>query len=299
MIQKYCSAIYISLVLVGCVNDSNNVKTDFLTDSIPDATAIEFKPSDIPNDKLIHKGTFSPDLNEYYFTVSDKQFERFDVYMQKKESGSWSKPEQAHFNSNFSDHGMSFSPDGKTLYFSSTRPTGIDGIPETWHIWKSMKVDGKWAPPEFVKIPNLTSKLTSHPSVSNSGTMYFHASNLDYSEMDIYFSKQVNGMFESAQKATIAMDTSIEKCTPYISPTEDYLIFASVGEDLDLIISYKDYLGQWTNTKKLNDKGQGNPYVTPDEKYLFFTVADSTSETWKIKWVNIETELKQTKVKMN
>jgi hypothetical protein len=303
MIKKYYSILYISLGLVSCVNDSNNSKMDFLTDHFPADTPIEFRPCDIPNDKIIHKGTFGPSLDEYYFTVSDKQFERFDVYVQKKESGSWSEPEQAYFNSIYSDHGMSFSPDGNTLYFSSTRPTGIDGIPETWHIWKSMKVDGKWSAPEFVNIPNLINKLTSHPSVSNSGTMYFHASNLDYSEMDIYFSKQVNGIFESAQKASIKIDTPIEKCTPYISPTEDYLIFASVGEELDLIVTYKDDLGQWTNTKKLNekinDKGQGNPYVTPDDKYLFFTAVDSISGIWKIKWVNIETELKQTNANIN
>jgi len=285
----------ISLGLVSCVNDPNNFKMDFLTDDIPGDIPIEFRSFDIPNGRLIHKGTFSPVLDEYYFTVSDRQFERFDVYVQKKENGSWSEPEQANFNSNYSDHGMSFSPDGNTLYFSSTRPTNVDGISETWHIWKSIKVDGKWSEPVFVNIPNVENKLVSHPSVSNSGTMYFHASNLDYSEMDIYFSKQVGGIFGSAQKASIEIGSPIGKCTPYISPSEDYLIFATVGEELNLMVTYKNDLGQWTNTKKLNerinDRGQGNPYVTPDDKFLFFTAVDTSSGAWKVMWVNIETEL--------
>ena len=296
MLKKYGSILFVSIGLVSCVNNSNNLKRDFLTDSIPNDTPIEFRPFDVPNDKFIHKGTFSPGLDEYYFTVSDKQFEQFEVYMQKKENGRWSDPEHAFFNGNYSDHGMSFSPEGNTIYFSSTRPTGIDGIPETWHIWTCHKVNGKWSEPMFINIPNFENKLVSHPSVSSFGTMYFHASNLDYSEMDIYFSKQVNGNFGAAQKASIEMDTPIAKCTPFISPTENYLIFASVEEELELMITYKDDLGQWTKPIKfnenINNKGQGNPYVTPDDKYLFFTAIDTASKAWKINWVNIEAKLK-------
>ncbi|WP_175402819.1 TolB-like translocation protein [Mangrovivirga cuniculi] len=268
---------------------------DFLTDNIPEGTPIEFQTYNIPNDFIIHKGIFSPSLDEYYYTISDRQFEQFDVYVQRKQNGQWSEPEKAFFNSEYSEHGMSFAPNGNTLYFSSTRPTKVKGIPETWHIWRSSKVNGKWSTPEFINIPNLANKLVSHPTISNSGTMYFHASNLDYSDMDIYLSKNTDGVFEPAQKASIIADTPSGKCTPYVSPSEDYLIFASIGEDLDLMITFKDGSGKWTNTKKLNEnintKGQGNPYVTPDDKFLFFTVIDDRDDSWKIKWVNIESEL--------
>ncbi|MGK0412400.1 MAG: hypothetical protein ACJA1B_000592 [Polaribacter sp.] len=50
---------------------------------------------------------------------------------------------------------MSFSPDGNSIYFSSTRTTNIEGVPETWHIWKSDKVNGEWKEPIFMDIPNL------------------------------------------------------------------------------------------------------------------------------------------------
>lgn len=303
MIKRFYSILCFSFGLLSCANDSNNLKLDFLTDNVPSDIPIEFRSYDLPNDKLIHKGTFSPSLEEYYFTISDKQFEQFDVYVQKKVNGSWSKPEQAYFNSNYNEHGMSFSPDGNTLYFSSTRPTNIDGIPETWHIWKSTKANGNWSEPVFVNIPNLTNKLVSHPSVSNSGTMYFHASNLDYSDMDIYFSKQVDSKYEPAQKASIKTNIAIGKCTPYVSPTEEYLIFASIGSELDLMISYKDGQDSWSEPKELNKKintlGQGNPFVTPQDKFLFFTAVDSISGAWKVKWVNIETELKQTNANIN
>jgi len=263
---------------------------------VPNNIPIDFKQDLVPIDKLIHKGTFSPNLEEYYYTISDKNFEQFDVYVIKKHNGKWSEPNKAFFNSNYSEHGMSFSPDGNSIYFSSTRPVIIDGISPTWHIWKSDKVKGKWNEPIFIDIPNLRSKLVSHPTIANSGTIYFHSSNLDYSEMDIYHAKQVNGMFEDAEKTSILVNAKSGKCTPYVSPEEDYLIFASISNQLDLMISFSDKNGGWKNTKKLNNKindiGQGNPYVTPDNKFLFFTSGEHLKKKWKVKWVNIESELK-------
>lgn len=280
---------------LSCKSETENMKTQFLTEIIPNDIPIEFKKNLIPQNKIIHKGIFSPDLKEYYYTLSDKNFENFNVFKIEQANGIWSAPKQAFFNSNYNEHGMSFSPNGKTLYFSSTRPVGIEGMSNSWHIWKSDFVNGKWNAPVFIDIPNLRDKLVSHPTVTNSGTLYFHASNLDYSEMDIYYSKNQNGLFKDAKR--VDLESTSRKCTPYISPEEDYLIYATIGNQLDLVISYNDENGKWTGTKKLNDKinnmGQGNPYVTPDNKFLFFTTGNYQDENWKINWVNIESKIKE------
>ncbi len=259
-------------------------------------TPLAFKPELTPKNKIIHKGIFSPDFKHYYYTISDKDFKNFDIYAIKRIGNEWSKPKKTFINSSYDDHGMSFSPDGNTLYFSSTRPVNIKGIPSTWHIWKSEKVNGVWSTPIFVDIPNLRDKLVSHPVITNSGTLYFHSSNTDYSEMDIYSAKQVNNSFQDAQKVSIPSLTHLNKCTPYISPDESYLLFATVGKQLDLQVSFNDGKGNWTNTKRFNNEinsyGQGNPYVTPDNKFLFFTTGGYQEINWTIKWINIESELK-------
>ncbi|WP_386133523.1 hypothetical protein [Winogradskyella aquimaris] len=268
---------------------------EFLIEKIPNEIPIVYRKELIPDNGIIHRGIFSPDLKEYYYTLSDKNFENFNVFKIEKANGIWSEPKEAFFNSNYNEHGMSFSPDGKTLYFSSTRPVGVEGIPDSWHIWKSDNINGKWNAPVFVDIPNLRDKLVSHPTVTNSGTLYYHASNLDYSEMDIYYSKNENGIFKDGKR--VDLGTTLRKCTPYISPEEDYLIYATIENQLDLMISYNDGNGTWTGTKKFNDKinnkGQGNPYVTPDNKFLFFTTGDYQDKKWKINWVNIESEIKK------
>jgi len=294
--KKLLTIILLTTVILSCKNKIKNIKTRFLVNEVPNNIPIDFKQDLVPNDKLIHKGAFSPNLEEYYYTISDKNFKQFDVYVIKKHNGKWSEPNRAFFNSTYSDHGMSFSPNGNSIYFSSTRPVNIDGISSTWHIWKSDKVNGKWNEPIFIDIPNLRNRLVSHPTIANSGTIYFHSSNLDYSEMDIYFSKQVNGVFEDAKKTSISVNSKVRRCTPYVSPEEDYMIFASIGNQLDLMISFSDGNGGWKNTKKLNNKindmGQGNPYVTSDSKFLFFTTGEHLEKKWKVKWVNIEFELK-------
>ncbi len=61
------------------------------------------------------------------------------------------------------------------------------------------------------------------------------------------------------------------------------------------MITYNDGKRNWVNTKRLNNKinknGQGNPYITPDNKYLFFTTGEHLEKDWKIKWVRIEEEI--------
>ncbi|WP_157972989.1 TolB family protein [Aureibaculum luteum] len=288
--------LLVTIVFLSCRNENDTTKMQFLTDKIPNNIPFEFKQDVVPENKLIHKGIFSPNLKEYYYTISDTNFKKFDVFVIKKDNGNWTEPKKVFFNSKYNEHGMSFSPDGNSIYFSSTRPTNVKGTLETWHIWKSDNVNGEWKEPVFVDIPNLRDKLVSHPTITNSGTLYFHTSNIDYSEMDIYHSKKVNGKFENAEKTSISMNSKTGKCTPYVSPNEDYLIFASIGNQLDLMISFSDGRGGWINTKKLNNKinniGQGNPYVTPDNKFLFYTTGEHLEKNWRVNWVDIESELK-------
>jgi len=129
---------------LGCKTEYQDDKMIFSTQNVPNNSPLEFMEHLIPSDKLIHKGIFNPELNEYYYTLSDKDFKQFDVYVIKKIDHNWSNPEIAFFNSKFSEHGMSFDPTGNSIYFSSTRPTGVEGVSKTWHLWKSDRIEDKW-----------------------------------------------------------------------------------------------------------------------------------------------------------
>ena len=283
--------------ILGCKTETQDDKMVFSTQNVSNNSPMEFMEHLIPNDKLIHKGVFNPELNEYYYTLSDKEFKQFDVFVIKKIDQKWSNPELAFFNSSFSDHGMNFNPSGTSIYFSSTRPTGYEGVSNTWHIWKSDRIGGKWQEPEYIDITNLRDKLVSHPTITKTGVLYFHSSNLDYSDMNIYQANKIDGKFEQARLSNISPSKpNIQKCTPYVSAKEDYILFATIGNQLDLMIAFNDGSGNWVNTRKLSEainvNGQGNPYVTPDDRFLFYTTGKTEQQNWRIKWVNFENELK-------
>ncbi|MBT8233922.1 MAG: PD40 domain-containing protein [Bacteroidia bacterium] len=284
--------IALIIICISCNQKIKPIKAKYLVENVPDNFPINFKEELIPKGKLIHRGVLSPDLEQYFYTISNNDFQDFNIYVVDKIDDEWSNPRSAFFNSKYDDHGMSFSTDGNTLYFSSTRPVGIDSISPTWHIWKTEKINGKWVEPYFVSMPSLNNKLVSHPSISENGTLYFHSSNLDYSEMDLFFAKEKNGKFENVERVVLDSTQLNGKCTPFISPQENYLIYAAIGNQLDLMISYKDNEGNWAKPKKLNDKinneGQGNPYVSPDGKYLFYATGNLNDKDWNIKWVDIE-----------
>jgi len=279
--------LLLTLVIISC--NKEKAVNKYLTESIPNDTPLPYNIELIPEGKLIHSGIFSPDLSEYFFTISDKNFQQFDVLISRKQKGKWSIPTEVFFNTKNNEHGTSFSPDGKYIYFSSTRPVNIDGVSTTWHIWRSKRNGDHWTDPEFVDIPNLHDKLVSHPSITTDGTLYFHAGNTDYSDLFIYCSKMKNEKYSEAIKLPGEINFDTKQNTPYISPDGSYLLFESSP---NLYISYSDKMGNWSAAKPLNEKinrhGKGNPFITPDQKYLFFVAGlePTPEEKWSLFWVS-------------
>ncbi|MGB5981967.1 MAG: hypothetical protein WBG46_07450 [Nonlabens sp.] len=130
--------IVASIMFVQCSEKTTDYKDLLAVDELPKEHSITFKQELVPDGKLIHRGILNPQLDTYYFTLSDKSFNQFDIYFVERKNGKWSTPKKTFFNSDYKDHGMSFSPDGNTIYFSSTRPVDDYDVADTWHIWKSV-----------------------------------------------------------------------------------------------------------------------------------------------------------------
>ncbi len=289
--------LLLSFVLL--VNCSPKKSADYagLLEEAPKNIPLPFKPELMPEGVIIHSGSFSPDLKTYFYTLSDARYERFDVYMIVRTDDQWTAPEEAFFNTGFNEHGAKFSPDGNTIYFTSTRPSGVKGVADTWHLWKSEKKQNGWSKPTFVDIPNLRDKLVSHPTITESGKLYFHASNLDYSEMTLYSAQSTSGGFGEAHKLAITENSLA--CTPFVTADGQLLIYAAIGSQLDLMISKKTTNGDWSKPvrlgKETNTHGQGNPYLTPDGKYLFYTTGTEPetdqNPDWQVNWVDLSVAL--------
>lgn len=290
--RPFYSLMLLLFAAFTCTDQRSSLYDRYLTKDIPTKLPRTYIPIEPLDGTITHQGVFAPDYETYYFTVSDPNFTQFTVKQITKQGNEWSKPKNAFFNSDFNEHGLSFSQDGNTLFFSSTRPLPDVDTASTWHLWQTQRVGGHWGEPIHIDIPNLRGQLTSHPSIAMDGTLYFHSSNPDYTQMGIYRSEpEPDGRYLPATKLVIPGLSEVETCTPYVDPEERFILFAIISEELELAVSKRLESWNWGGLQRLpaniNTKGQGNPQVSPDGEYLFFAVGDFASGEGEIKWVEL------------
>ena len=266
----------------------------YLGESPPINAPVLFKSELIPGGQLAHAGVFTPGMNEYYYTLSNASFSQFTVMYTRRSGDQWTTPKEAFFNSAYFEHGVHFTEDGQWVYFSSTRPITKEGNSSNWHIWRSKKIQNGWSEAQWINIPGMDGKSASHPSLTRSGRMYFHSYDPDFSNMALFVTESINGVFQKAKKIVFAEGENHNTLTPFVAPDESYLLFEKKFDDfLELYISYLDN-GDWQLPTRLsgniNTKNLGNPYITPDGQYLFYASGqwkqDTAPNDWDIKWVS-------------
>jgi hypothetical protein len=78
----------------------------------------------------------------------------FTVWGEDKKKGIWGTPERAPFDSKFYEGDFTFSADGKTLFFSSKRPSEISKPPlKESDIWEVKKTASGWSTPRPLHFP--------------------------------------------------------------------------------------------------------------------------------------------------
>jgi Tol biopolymer transport system component len=244
-------------------------------------------------------GAFSPDGNEYYFSKVNQYttFPRLGILcVSRYRNHQWSEPEVLPFSGKNLDFPPRLSPDGNTLFFSSSRP--IEGkIPHALKIWSVHRTADGWGEP--APLPPPINALDNYwnwaPSVTKDGTLYFASTRDGTGHPHIYRSRLVNGAYVEPEKLGPEINSDFNDADPYVSPDERILIFASVGGDLpagadrpetvkgggvqyprpDLYASFAQE-GHWTKARHLEHHvntfaDESSPSITPDGKYLFFS----------------------------
>ncbi|OOQ61737.1 PD40 domain-containing protein [Mucilaginibacter pedocola] len=262
----------------------------------PDGTP----PADTP--KLFARGlisdglsnrdlTISPAGDEVFFTIQHPKFIASVIIRVAIVNGKWGKPEVAPFSGINRDLEASFSPDGKTLYFSSDRPLA-DGKPKRdFDIWKvSKKPDGKWGTPENLGPVVNTGKNEFYPSVAKNGNLYFtvEAAYGKGSE-DIVLCKYTPKGYEAPVSLPEDINTKFDEFNAFIDPDERFILFSCQGraDDMgkgDLYLARKDATGSWQPAEHLPAGINSSaldycPYITPDKKYLIFS-SNRLSKSW-------------------
>lgn len=193
-------------------------------------------------------------------------------------NGRWKPLTVASFSGKYNDGGVTYSPNGKRLYFHSVRPGENNSQPESGSdIWFVEKTKDGWSNPENVGLPVNTEASEHMPSISEKGTLYFIRSGNNINGICRAF---FNGASYSEPEI---LDESVNSenwdAYPFIAPDESYFMFASnrpggFGSS-DLYICYKKTDGTWMKPLNIgnsinSDRWDAAPRVSLDGKYLFF-----------------------------
>jgi Tol biopolymer transport system component len=131
-----------------------------------------FEPGRISTAEYESHPAFSADGRLLLFVKSTPEFGGWKIYQATRSRTGWSTPALAGFSGQFLDADPQFSPDGKQLYFISTR-TAPDKPRKDLDIWVVNRVGNGWGTPERLPVPINSPGAEWFPRLQKDGSLYF------------------------------------------------------------------------------------------------------------------------------
>lgn len=243
-----------------------------------------------------YKITFSPDLQEIFFTRRTPGGRNDRLWYSRLEGGELTMPELAPFTHDSLESDACFTPDGKRLYFNSWRPLPGEDVPSDHHnVWFVDRTADGWSEPQFLG-PPLNDYRPVYFSIADDGTLYFTRAR----PREIWYTELKDGQYQEAQRMPNEINYLPNIAHPGVAPDESYVIIDSyyqLGDRLAgyLFISFQKPDGSWTKAVSLRDAlnapdgaVHAAPRITPDGKYLFFEEYRAETDQADIYWVSTE-----------
>jgi Tol biopolymer transport system component len=257
---------------------------------LPRAAAAQMRPS--PTPRLLAPGVvstgdiefgpaLSPDGKTLYFCKGSPGNRRLMwIVVSRLENGAWTAPEIASFSGRYTDIDPTFSPDGKRLFFASTRPIEGTEPKKDFDLWVIEKTAAGWSEPRNLGAAVNSTGSETTTSVTADGTLYIGASGRDGGPRTgrrLYRSKLVEGKYQAPEPLPAPIDAGEEDSNQYVSPDGRSMIFLSKRPSAEpaLYVSY-DENGAWSTPESIGAKlnAEFSPYtplVSPDGKTFYFT----------------------------
>lgn len=171
-------------------------------------------------------------------------------FSQKDDKGKWQQPEllESEVNSEYDEGACSFSPDGRTMYF--TRCTHDPDFPRYAQIFTSTRSDASWSAPQILEITKDTLSSYAHPAVSPDGHWLYFVSDMPggLGGLDIWRISLGERGLGGVENLGSPINTPGDEMFPAFRPNGD-LYFSSNGHigmgGLDLFFARQDSIGKW------------------------------------------------------
>ena len=273
------SAILVALGLAVSISVADGQTAPrLLAPGVVSTGDIEFSPALTPDGKTLYFSKGSPGMKRAMWIV-----------VSRLENGAWTTPEVAPFSGRYNDIDATISPDGKRMFFASTRPVdGGTASKKDFDLWVMDRTASGWSEPRNLgpTVNSVGSESTT--SVTADGTLYIGASGRDGGPRTgrrLYRSRFVNGSYETPEPLPAPVDGGDEDSNQYVSPDGRFMIFMSkrAGADAGLYVTYLEN-GAWSSPSpldaKLNaDYASYTPLISPDGKTFYFTSQKGAFDT--------------------
>jgi hypothetical protein len=195
---------------------------------------------------------------------------------------------------------MSFTPDGKRLFFCSRRPLDGYGPPiDQVDFWFVEREGIEWSEPKHLEGPVNSDALEYYPIFSQNGTLYFSSTRPGgYGGGDIYRARLENGVYLEPENLGPIINTENFEGDLYIAADESYIIVTCYGRSDtigsgDLYISFLQEDGSWSPMKNMgasvnSEANEHCPILSPDGKYLFFSSGRSRHSNYSEKAITFQ-----------
>ena len=216
--------------------------------------------------------TFSPDGKEFYFTRRADEGGRNVIMVSTWKEDGWTAPDTAGFSKEGWDHEPHISPDGKKLYFGTTRiKPGEDG--PGYGLWVMQRTLTGWCEPEFAADG-------MYASATNDGSIYVTDIS-GQTEGGIIKLSRKGDAFQAPVRLGGGVNSPVNGIHPFIEPDEHFVLFdchrpEGFGGEGDIYVAYRDDEGRWGDAYNLGEEvnGPGTEFcasLSPDGKYIFYT----------------------------
>ena len=244
-----------------------------------------FAPGEISlEDRSEYRLALSADGKTAYYHVDSATPPHQAIYVTHLKNGRFGPGEVVSFSGTYRDSDPFISPDGQSLFYSSTRP--VNGAPERadTDLWVVHRVRGGWGEPQHLGPLVNSTREELYPSVTRDGTVYF-ASGTFETDFDMYRIRRQGNQYTAPENLGPGVNTPDSwEYNPWVSPDGHVMIFASLnrpgGYGLgDLYLSF-NIAGTWTQAVNLGpavntEKDEFHPLVTSDLGHIYFV-----RQTW-------------------
>src|SRR5215472_4432326 len=234
------SALGIGLAAVILVWSSQHIaarspqRPSYFDDHVPSPRLFAEGVISTEDDEI--NGSFSLDGAEYFFAKVNltTTFPRIGILcVSRFRNGHWNEPEVLPFSGGeYLDLSPRISPDGATLFFSSSRPAAGFSV-RALRVWSVQRTAAGWGDPQPLPAPiNTTDRNWNWgASVTRDGTLYF-ASTRDAGHPHIFRARFAAGAYSEPEELSSEINSKFSDFDPFVSPDETILVFASSGVDL-------------------------------------------------------------------